>query len=372
MSERPRLAELKIGTRLPEHRRTVSQDDFDRMAVASLDHNPVHTNVEWAKRQLAVMRPVLIAVVVALLSHAASTNVLAAGPQGVASPPGTALARSWGDLHLGMTPTQFGHMCERFGFGPLKTVEPEDFLSVTYAESPVAKHCRSGCRNLKFYTCRDQDQAYGAFLKDRAILINGVIFALRPDPCASLCRGLSADDCAASAKFSACLERQVEDETEHQEPERVAAFKRLYGAPRTTGKDDTTGLEWYEWRNTHTDAVLFDGGKDIEIDDLDVERKLVPREGRASAESSQPFCDQAADLVNMFAKMRDQGVDENTALASGRATLEISAGHQLSDQQKNALAPLITRVYANPGATPTEAKAQWLSTCYAVYPTGNP
>jgi acyl dehydratase len=50
MSEGPRLAELKIGTRLPEHRRTVSQDDFDRMAVASLDYNPVHTNVEWAKR----------------------------------------------------------------------------------------------------------------------------------------------------------------------------------------------------------------------------------------------------------------------------------------------------------------------------------
>ncbi len=50
MSERPRLAELKIGTRLPEHRRTVSQDDFDLMAVASLDYNPVHTNVEWAKR----------------------------------------------------------------------------------------------------------------------------------------------------------------------------------------------------------------------------------------------------------------------------------------------------------------------------------
>ena len=50
MSERPRLAELKIGARLPEHRRTVSQNDFDLMAVASLDYNPVHTNVEWAER----------------------------------------------------------------------------------------------------------------------------------------------------------------------------------------------------------------------------------------------------------------------------------------------------------------------------------
>jgi acyl dehydratase len=50
MSEKPRLVELKIGARLPEHRRTVSQDDFDLMAVASLDYNPVHTNVEWAKR----------------------------------------------------------------------------------------------------------------------------------------------------------------------------------------------------------------------------------------------------------------------------------------------------------------------------------
>ncbi len=50
MSESPRLAELKIGTRLPEHQRTVSQDDFDLMAVASLDYNPVHTNVEWAER----------------------------------------------------------------------------------------------------------------------------------------------------------------------------------------------------------------------------------------------------------------------------------------------------------------------------------
>jgi 3-hydroxybutyryl-CoA dehydratase len=50
MSEKLKFADVTIGTRLPEHKRRVAQEDFDRMAVASLDYNPVHVNPAWAKR----------------------------------------------------------------------------------------------------------------------------------------------------------------------------------------------------------------------------------------------------------------------------------------------------------------------------------
>lgn len=50
MSKMPRFAEVEIGTILPEHRRRVTQDDFNLMAVASLDYNPVHTNPAWVRR----------------------------------------------------------------------------------------------------------------------------------------------------------------------------------------------------------------------------------------------------------------------------------------------------------------------------------
>ncbi len=50
MSQEPKFATITIGTELPEHQRRVTQADFDLMAVASLDYNPVHTNPQWARR----------------------------------------------------------------------------------------------------------------------------------------------------------------------------------------------------------------------------------------------------------------------------------------------------------------------------------
>ena len=332
---------------------------------------------DFGRHHLSVKLGILIALVTAFLSYDVSTSAqstggynLGAGPQDAAALPSKALARSWGSLNLGMTSVQFGHVCKKFDLGPLKSVAADDFLSVTYAESPVAKYCRHGCKNLKLYTCRDRDEAYGAFLKDQAILVYGFISALRPDPCASFCR--EDTDCASNKNFMACLDRQIKDETTREDPQRVAAFIRLYGPPQTTGKDNGTGLEWYAWRDRHTGAEFFDGGMNIEIDDLEADGKLVSSQGKESVQNRAPFCDQAGDLVKTFAKMRDQGIDENVALASGRATLEVSAGRELTGAQENALSPLITKVYANPGIAPAEAQAQWLSTCYAVYPTGNP
>jgi hypothetical protein len=346
---------------------------------------------DFGQHQLSLTLSILIAVFAAFLSCDASTSAestpgypLVAGPGDTASLPSKVLARSWGDLRLGMTSTQFGHVCKKFGLGPLKSVEPDDFLFVTYAESPVAKHCPRGCKHLKLYTCRDQDEVYGAFLNDQAILvyesISGLLMyesisGLRPDPCGSLCKGLSnrkAADCAASAKSMACFEREMKDETQLQDSERVASFKHLHGPPQTAGKDNTTNLEWYAWHDRHTGVEFLDGGMDVEIDDLEANARLIPSEERDSAQDHEPFCDQAADLVKTIAKMRDQGIDENVALASGRATLEVLAGRKLTGAQENALSPLITRIYANPGVAPSEAQAQWLSTCYAVYPTGNP
>ncbi len=45
-----RFSQIQIGHELPVVEQVVSQDVIDRYAVASLDYNPVHTNVEWCTR----------------------------------------------------------------------------------------------------------------------------------------------------------------------------------------------------------------------------------------------------------------------------------------------------------------------------------
>ncbi len=44
------FSQVKIGDELPAVENIVSQDVIDRYAVASLDYNPVHTDIEWCKR----------------------------------------------------------------------------------------------------------------------------------------------------------------------------------------------------------------------------------------------------------------------------------------------------------------------------------
>ena len=45
-----RFSKIQIGLELPTIEQVVSQDVIDRYAVASLDYNPVHTNIEWCTR----------------------------------------------------------------------------------------------------------------------------------------------------------------------------------------------------------------------------------------------------------------------------------------------------------------------------------
>lgn len=47
-----RFSQVQIGDELPPVEQVVSQDVIDRYAVASLDYNPVHTNIEWCTRAL--------------------------------------------------------------------------------------------------------------------------------------------------------------------------------------------------------------------------------------------------------------------------------------------------------------------------------
>ena len=44
------FADLRPGQMLPPVDLHVTQDAIDRYAVASLDYNPVHTDIEWCKR----------------------------------------------------------------------------------------------------------------------------------------------------------------------------------------------------------------------------------------------------------------------------------------------------------------------------------
>jgi acyl dehydratase len=45
-----RFSQVQIGDALPVVEHVVTQDVIDRYAVASLDYNPVHTNIEWCTR----------------------------------------------------------------------------------------------------------------------------------------------------------------------------------------------------------------------------------------------------------------------------------------------------------------------------------
>jgi acyl dehydratase len=44
------FSDLEVGFRLPPVIQEVTQEVIDRNAVASLDYNPVHTDVEWCQR----------------------------------------------------------------------------------------------------------------------------------------------------------------------------------------------------------------------------------------------------------------------------------------------------------------------------------
>jgi acyl dehydratase len=46
----PRFSEVEVGQQLPVISHEVTQEVIDRNAVASLDYNPVHTNIPWCKR----------------------------------------------------------------------------------------------------------------------------------------------------------------------------------------------------------------------------------------------------------------------------------------------------------------------------------
>jgi len=45
---------------------------------------------------------------------------------------------------------------------------------------------------------------------------------------------------------------------------------------------------------------------------------------------------------------------------------------EVSGGIKQTLSSVIVSVYAHPGTSPDQARAQWLLECYAVYPTGSP
>lgn len=44
------FSDIKIGLQLPEVTQLVSQEVIDHNAVASLDYNPVHTEIDWCER----------------------------------------------------------------------------------------------------------------------------------------------------------------------------------------------------------------------------------------------------------------------------------------------------------------------------------
>jgi len=54
------FSEIKIGDELPEVLHADSQDTIDRCAVAHLDYNPLHTDIEWCK-EAQVLSPKTVA-----------------------------------------------------------------------------------------------------------------------------------------------------------------------------------------------------------------------------------------------------------------------------------------------------------------------
>jgi acyl dehydratase len=55
-----RFSQFQIGDELPGVEQVVAQDVIDRYAVASLDYNPVHTNIEWCTRAQVFGLPVTV------------------------------------------------------------------------------------------------------------------------------------------------------------------------------------------------------------------------------------------------------------------------------------------------------------------------
>ncbi len=56
-----RFADLRTGQSLPPVDMQITQEAIDRYAVASLDLNPVHTDIEWSKKARVFGMPVTVA-----------------------------------------------------------------------------------------------------------------------------------------------------------------------------------------------------------------------------------------------------------------------------------------------------------------------
>jgi acyl dehydratase len=59
--DRLRFADLTLGQQLPTLEHEVTQEVIDRAAVAHLDFNPVHTNLEWNQRARVFGTPLPVA-----------------------------------------------------------------------------------------------------------------------------------------------------------------------------------------------------------------------------------------------------------------------------------------------------------------------
>jgi hypothetical protein len=228
----------------------------------------------------SVANPLRLALVVFALVLATPGGAQVQNANGTASAPIKPLARSWRDLRLGMTPSQFAQVCKKFDLGALKKVSVNDFQFAS--GSPVAEHCLHGCDKLEVYTCKKNDPAYGAFLAGRAIVVFGSALRMHSEPCTSLCRGVGVrqtNDCGSNSKCQACsrcldsANAQDIKENEAQTPARIARFKFLYGPPQVSSGKEGSGDFWVLWRDIHTQIVLSELGE-VEIDDFDANREL--------------------------------------------------------------------------------------------------
>ena len=74
------FSEFQIGDELAAVEQVVSQDVIDRYAVASLDYNPVHTNIEWCTRAQVFGIPTTVGHGMFTMSLMASVALRGFGP----------------------------------------------------------------------------------------------------------------------------------------------------------------------------------------------------------------------------------------------------------------------------------------------------
>ncbi len=80
--ETTRFSQVDVGDQLPAVEQVVSQDVIDGYAVASLDYNPVHTDVEWCTRAQVFGIPQTVAHGMYTMSLMASVVVRGLGAAG--------------------------------------------------------------------------------------------------------------------------------------------------------------------------------------------------------------------------------------------------------------------------------------------------